>query len=143
MRARPLLIVCGCHGGGRGEKQWYLLLSGTQPPPSTPLLAPCAPILTPHSPRIPQPGLAFLHPWWRGSLVPPDCTSLLLLSRRPTSTGPRRPPSARRSRIVSRYFLLPVSFSTPAHRIFCWPFHSGYTLKRCSRVCIWHRHHQN
>ena len=42
--------------------------------------------------------------------------------------------SAKRSRIFHRSFHLPVSFRTSAHRIFCWVFHSGHTLKRCSRV---------
>ena len=36
---------------------------------------------------------------------------------------------------------LPVSFRTSAHRIFCWAFHSGHSLKRCSRVWFGYRHH--
>ena len=29
------------------------------------------------------------------------------------------------------------------HSIFCWPFHSGHTLKMWSHVCFWHRRHQH
>ena len=52
-------------------------------------------------------------------------------------------PSARRSRIFHRLFHLPVSLYTSDHRIFCWAFHPGRTLKRCSRVWVWYRHHQH
>ena len=38
-------------------------------------------------------------------------------------------PSARRSRILHRHILLPLSFSTSTHRIFCWHFHSGHSLR--------------
>ena len=44
---------------------------------------------------------------------------------------------------MNRCFLLPLSFSTSAHSIFCWPFHSGHTPRRWSLVCFWHRHHQH
>ena len=50
--------------------------------------------------------------------------------------------SAKRSRIFHRSFHLPVSLRTSGYRIFCWAFHSGHTLKRCSRVWIGYRHHQ-
>ena len=54
---------------------------------------------------------------------------------RKSSTGFLHLVSARRSRIVSRPFPLPVSFRTSAHRTFRWAFNSGHTLKKCSRVC--------
>jgi len=53
---------------------------------------------------------------------------------RKSSTARPRLSSARRSQIFHRSFHLPVSFRTSTHRIFCWAFHSGHTLKRCSRV---------
>ena len=62
---------------------------------------------------------------------------------RKSNTARPRLSSARRSRIFHQSFHLPVSFRTSAHRIFCWAFHSGHTLKRCSRVWFGHRHHQH
>jgi len=85
--------------------------------------APCtpgAPTLTSRSPSLPsQPGPSFPHPWQRGSLALLGCT-----------------PSARRSQMVNRSFPLPFFFCTCAHRIFCWAFHSGHTLKKWLRVCV-------
>jgi hypothetical protein len=43
--------------------------------------------------------------------------------------------SANRSRILKRFFPLPVSLRTSAHRVFCCGFHRGQFLNRCSRVC--------
>jgi len=75
--------------------------------------------------------------------------------------------SAGRSHTFHWLFHLPVSFCTSAHRIFCcalamicigrmrvmnkqkknrilcWAFHSGHTLRRCSRFWVWYRHHQH
>jgi len=55
----------------------------------------------------------------------------------PTSVAERKPNTAwlhllpaRRSRIVNRCFLLPLSFSASAYSIFCWHFYLGYNLKR-------------
>jgi len=50
---------------------------------------------------------------------------------------------AARCKLFHLSFDLPVSFRTSAHRIFCWAFHSGHTLKRCSRVWVGYRHHQH
>ena len=44
---------------------------------------------------------------------------------------------------MDRCFLLLLSFSTPTHSIFCWPFHSGRTLKKWSLDFFWHRDHQH
>jgi len=86
--------------------------------------APEAPSLTPHSRR-------------RGG------TSLPTSVERKSSTARLHLSSARRSRIFHRPFHLPVSFFTSAHSTFCWAFHSGHTLKRCSRVWVGYRHHQH
>jgi hypothetical protein len=51
--------------------------------------------------------------------------------------------SARRHRIFHLLLHLPIPFYTSVHRIFCWAFHSGHTLKRCFRVCTLYRHHQH
>jgi len=71
-------------------------------------------------------------------------------TRLPTSVVKRKPSTARphlssakRSRTFHRSFHLSVSFFTSAQRTFCCGFHSGHTLKRCSRVCVGYRHHQH
>ena len=65
------------------------------------------------------------------------------VEERKSSTARLHLPSARRSRIFHRSFHLPVSFFTSAHRTFGSGFHSGYSLKRCSRVWCGYRHHQH
>jgi len=88
------------------------------PPPSSPLPAPGTPgalILTPRSPRLPQPGPASTHP---------------RVVARTSRTAWLHLLSARRSRILNWLFPLLLPFRTSAHRIFCRAFHSGHTLKR-------------
>ena len=75
---------------------------------------------------------------------PPSSGDLLPMSVEEMKSSTARPhlSSARRSPIFHRSFYSQVSFGTSAHRIFCWAFHSGRTLKRCSRVCFLYWHHQ-
>lgn len=46
------------------------------------------------------------------------------------------PTSARKSRMVNWLFRHQFLSVPSAHRIFCWVSHTGYALRRCSRVCV-------
>jgi hypothetical protein len=61
--------------------------------------------------------------------------------RRKSRIGRVHRSSANRSRILKRFFPLPVALRTSAHRIFCCGFHRGQFLNRCSRVCTLQEHH--
>jgi len=78
------------------------------------------------------------------------CLFILACDLNPTSAAERKSStarphlsSARRFRIFHRSFHLLASFRTSAHRVICWAFHSGHTLKRCSRVWFGYQHHQH
>jgi len=121
--ARRLRHPCGRHEVRRGEEQLC--------PRGARLLGPRSLLLQ----RLPH-----LH----SDTALTASSSASASTRLPTSVEDRNSstarlhlPSAMRSRTFHRSFHLPVSFFTSAHRIFYCGFHSGHSLKRWSRVCVW------
>jgi len=133
----PLILACRCHERGCGRNS-----GGSSPAPISfiSFTAPSASAASLSSSRS---------QYSRSSHSDASLPSLSSASTfLPTSVALRKSSaawlhlaSARRSRIFHRLFHLPVSFHTSAHSIFCWAFCSGHSLKRCSRVWFWYRHH--
>jgi hypothetical protein len=98
------------------------------PPTTLPALLPL-PNLTP-SP-FPVPGSSSFGPILRPTSV----------VRRKSKIGRAHRSSANMSQILKRFFPLPVSLRTSAHRIFCCAFYRGQFLNRYSRVCTLPGHH--
>ena len=116
---RPYAVPADAMKSGVGRN------SGVLPAPGSSAPAPCS---SSHSRTSSSDTSLTVSPHSAGTLLP---TSVGV--RKSSTTRPHLS-SARRPRIFHRSFPFPVSFRTSAHRIFCWAFYSGHTLKRCSRV---------
>src|SRR3978361_461955 len=122
-----------CHKGGRGEEKGFLNL-GAQP------LDLCSPLLFPPLPSRRSLSDSTLCSSSSARAGPSLPTSVV---DRKSSTALVHLSSASRSLTFQRLFHFPVSFLTSAHRVFCCSFHSTHSLKRWSRVCVSHAHHQH
>ena len=79
-------------------------------------------------------------PGFGGTARGPTLLPTFVVRRKPRTALVHRS-SASRSRTVKRILPLPVSFRTPAHRVFCCGSHCLPCLSRCSRVCVLYWHH--
>jgi len=114
---------CRRHEVGRWEEKWS--------PPSTWLLSPRSQL--PKNSHSSASDTSLTASSSAGTRLPTPVVE------RNSSTARPHLSSARRSRIFHRSFPFQVSFRTSAHRVFCWAFHSGHALKRCSRVWFGYR----
>ena len=117
-----LFLLHGSREGGRGKEQRPLLTIGTY------LLGIFPTLPLPAS--APDASLCASSSAGAGILLPTSA------AERKSRTAWLHLTSATRSRILNRYFPLPVSSSTSAHRILCWAFQLGRFWKTCSRVWV-------